>query len=207
MRHLIRHRGILGYGSIGRQTARVAKALGFSINAYTLHPRPTPDSRRDDSYTPTGLGDVEGIYPSKWYSGSSTEELHEFLGSGLDLLVIALPLTDKSKGLISKAEFEVLGKHKTFVSNIARGPIVDTDALIDALEGDVIRGAAVDVTDPEPLPEGHPLWTTKNIIVTPHISGASTAYNTRVLEILKLNLARLSVGEKLTNKVNLKEGY
>lgn len=179
----------------------------MSVHAYTLHPRPTPESRRDDSYTPPGLGDVEGVFPSKWFSGGSTEELHEFLSSELDLLVIAMPLTDKTRGLISKAEFEVLGKHKTFVSNIARGPIVNTEDLIDALENDVIRGAAIDVTDPEPLPDGHRLWKTKNVIVTPHVSGASTSYSQRVLEILNYNLTRFSKGEKLTNRVNRKEGY
>ncbi|KJK73877.1 hypothetical protein H634G_10827 [Metarhizium anisopliae BRIP 53293] len=160
--------GILGYGSIGRQTGRVAKALGMDVHAYTLHPRPTPESRRDKGYTPDGLGDPDGTLPSKWFSGSSTQELHNFLGSGLDLLVIATPLTEATRGLIAEAEFEILAKNKTFVSNIARGPVVNTDVLIRSLNNDSIRGAALDVTDPEPLPEGHPLWTAKNVIITPH---------------------------------------
>lgn len=181
--------------------------MGMDVHAYTLHPRPTPESRRDDTYTPPGLGDTEGIFPSKWFSGGSTAELHEFLSSGLDLVIIALPLTDKTQGLISKPEFEVLGQHKSFVTNIARGPIVNTNDLIDALENDVIRGAAIDVTDPEPLPDGHRLWKTKNVIVTPHISGGSTKYIERVLEILKYNLTLLSEGKNLTNKINRKDGY
>ena len=201
------HRGILGYGAIGRQTARVATALGMEVHAYTLHERKTPESKRDDTYTPGGLGDPEGIFPTKWYFGESKEELHEFLGSGLDLLVVALPLTKKTTGLISAEEFKVLSEKKTFVSNIARGPIIDTDDLIEALDKEVIRGAALDVTDPEPLPDGHPLWRTKNAIVTPHISGASTRYFDRVWAILKLNLQRLSEGKELTNKVNRREGY
>jgi phosphoglycerate dehydrogenase-like enzyme len=200
-------RGILGYGSIGRQVARLCKALGMDIHAYTLHARKTPESKRDDSYAPPGLGDPDGSLPSKWYSGSSTEELHEFLGSDLDLLVISMPLTEKTKGLIATNEFKVLSKKKTFVSNIGRGPIVNTDHLITALDDGIIRGAALDVTDPEPLPDGHPLWRAKNIIITPHVSGATSSYNSRVLEILIENLTRFSEGKRLMNLVNRKEGY
>ncbi|KAK4209999.1 oxidoreductase-like protein [Rhypophila decipiens] len=205
--------GILGYGSIGRQLARVTTALGMKVHAYTLHPRKTPESKRDLSWTPEGLGDPEGKLPSKWYSGGSKEDLHQFLASGLDLLVIATPLTDNTQHLISAPEFQVLAKQaeergkKTYIANIARGPVINTDDLIDALNQDLIRGAALDVTDPEPLPDGHPLWSTKNAIITPHVSGASTAYNDRVLAILEYNLGRLSKGKKLTNLVNRKEGY
>lgn len=205
--------GILGYGSIGRQLARVSTALGMKVHAYTLHPRNTPESKRDLSWTPEGLGDPEGKLPSKWFSGGSKEELHQFLSSGLDLLVIATPLTDNTQHLIAAPEFQVLAKKaeergkKTYIANIARGPVIHTDDLIDALNQDLIRGAALDVTDPEPLPDGHPLWSTKNVIITPHVSGASTAYNDRVLAILEYNLGRLSEGKKLTNLVNRKEGY
>jgi phosphoglycerate dehydrogenase-like enzyme len=179
----------------------------MDIHAYTLHPRPNPESRHDNSYTPPGLGDPEGIFPSKWFSGASTEELHAFLSSGLDLLVVATPLTDKTTHLLSAAEFNILSERKTFVTNIARGPIINTDDLIDALDNGVIRGAALDVTDPEPLPDGHPLWSAKNLILTPHVSGSSTSYNTRVLAILEYNLQRFSDGKQLTNRVSRKDGY
>ncbi|KFA47378.1 hypothetical protein S40293_07613 [Stachybotrys chartarum IBT 40293] len=200
-------RGILGYGSIGRQVARVCHAMGMSIHAYTLHPRDTPASRRDPSYAPPNTGDIPGDLPSRWFSGASTAAIHEFLASDLDLLVVCLPLTPKTRGLISAPEFEVLAANKTFVSNISRGPIVNTDHLIAALEHGVVRGAALDVTDPEPLPEGHRLWGVRNLIVTPHVSGNSTAYTRRVLDILRLNLERLSEGGELINRVNRKEGY
>ncbi|KAK6447289.1 hypothetical protein FP744_10003539 [Trichoderma asperellum] len=180
--------GILGYGAIGRQVARVCKAMGMKVHAHTFHARDTPESRHQDSYTPAGLGDPEGILPSKWFSGSAKQEIHEFLGSGLDVLVISIPLTEKTRGLISSEEFEILGKKGTFVSNISRGQVVDTDALIDALEGDVISGAAIDVTDPEPLPDGHRLWKTKNLILTPHVGGQSKSYAERALAILEANL-------------------
>jgi phosphoglycerate dehydrogenase-like enzyme len=199
--------GILGYGSIGRQLARVSKAMGMDVHAYTLHPKNTPESRRDNSWAPPGTGDPEGLLPSKWFSGGTTEELHEFLASDLDILVICLPLTEKTKHLLSAPEFKVLSAKKTFVSNIGRGPIVNTDDLIEALDQGLIRGAALDVTDPEPLPDGHKLWSAKNVIITPHVSGSSTAYTQRVLSILEYNLGRLSEGKELTNKVNKKEGY
>lgn len=181
--------------------------MGMDVHAYTLHEKKTPESKKDDGYSPPGLGDPDGIYPSKWFYGGSTAELHDFLGSDLDLLVVALPLTPATTGLLSTPEFEVLSKKKTFLSNIARGPIVSTDNLIEALDKELIRGAALDVTDPEPLPDGHPLWSAKNAIVTPHISGASTSYFDRVWDIVKLNLQRLSEGSELLNKVNRREGY
>ena len=71
----------------------------MDVYAYTLHPRSTPGSRRDDSYSPPGLGDPEGVLPSRWFSGTTKEELHEFLASDLDLLVISTPLTDKTRHL------------------------------------------------------------------------------------------------------------
>jgi phosphoglycerate dehydrogenase-like enzyme len=202
-----RYSGILGYGSIGRQVARLATAAGMEVHAFNLHPRETPESRKDRSYHPPGMGDPDRTLPAKWFSGSTTRELHSFLSSGLDLLVVAVPLTDKTRHLIGRSELEILGKSRAFISNIARGPIIDTEALIDALNNEVIRGAALDVTDPEPLTEGHPLWHAKNVIITPHVSGASTNYSKRVLAILEVNLERLSLGQELMNRVSRREGY
>ncbi|KAI1085441.1 hypothetical protein F5B20DRAFT_518362 [Whalleya microplaca] len=199
--------GILGYGSIGRQVARVAKALGMDIHAYTNRPRPTPESRRDDSYHIPGLGDPEGTLPSKWFSGTKPEELNEFLTSGLDLLLLAVPLTPQTNGLIGAPQFKLLAEKQTFVSNIGRGPVIKTDDLITALDEGWIRGAALDVTDPEPLPKEHPLWHKKNVIITPHVSGNSASYNTRLLAILDINLERLSKGEDFMNRVSRKRGY
>ncbi|EHK16877.1 uncharacterized protein TRIVIDRAFT_40370 [Trichoderma virens Gv29-8] len=199
--------GILGYGAVGRQIARVFKALGMDIYVCNLHPRPTSESRRDETYTPEGLGDPEGIFPRKWFSAGDTAGLHEFLSSGLDLLVITVPLTAKTRGFISRGELALLAERRAFVSNVGRGEVINTDDLIDALENGIIRGAALDVTDPEPLPDGHRLWSTKNLFISPHVSGNSSAYGQRVYEILKYNLTRLSEGRELTNKVNRKEGY
>jgi len=179
----------------------------MDVHAYTLHPKTTPESRRDDAYAPPGLGDPDGTLPSKWFSGTTKAELHAFLASGLDLLVVAVPLTELTRHLLAAPEFEVLSEKKTFVSNVARGPVVHTADLIDALDKGLIRGAALDVTDPEPLPDGHPLWSAKNVIVTPHVSGNSSAYTERVLAIVEKNLTRMSEGKELTNRVSRKDGY
>lgn len=197
--------GILGYGCIGRQCARVAKAFGMDVYAYTLHERSTPEARADDSFTEPGLGDPKGEFPSKWFSGR--DSLDEFFGSGLDLLVITMPLTDATRGMISTKQFELLGKKKAYVSNVGRGPIIDSAALKVALDNGIIRGAALDVTDPEPLTADHFLWDCKNLIITPHCSGNSNHYNERALKILAYNVQRRSEGKPEVNRVNLKLGY
>ncbi|KAI1803103.1 hypothetical protein F4811DRAFT_562774 [Daldinia bambusicola] len=199
--------GILGYGSIGRQVARIAKAIGMEVYAYTNRPRPTPESRRDHSYIVPGLGDPDGTLPSKWYSGTTDEEINEFLSADLDLLVLAVPLTPQTQGLIAAPQLQLLRKKRTFVSNIGRGPVVRTDDLVVALNEEWIRGAALDVTDPEPLPREHPLWDAKNVIITPHVSGNSTSYNRRLLDILDINLRNLAEGKEFMNRVSKKRGY
>lgn len=178
----------------------------MDVHACTLHPRTTPDSRRSDAYTPVGLGDPDGIFPSKWSNASDPEEFQQFL-EDLDLLVIAIPLTEKTRGLISRREFEILSRKRTFVSNVSRGAIVVAEDLVYALDHDLIRGAAIDVTEPEPLPGDHPLWKAKNLLITPHISGDSSAYARRVFEVLRHNLILFSEGKSLTNEVNKVEGY
>ncbi|KAF2837983.1 D-isomer specific 2-hydroxyacid dehydrogenase [Patellaria atrata CBS 101060] len=199
--------GIMGYGCIGRQIARVAKALSMDIYAYTLHPRPTPESRHDESFTQSGIGDPSGILPSKWFSGSSKEAINEFLAQDLDVLVLATPLTPTTTNMISGPQFQILGSKKTFLVNIGRGKLVNTDELINALNEEVIRGAAIDVTDPEPLPKDHALWKAKNLMITPHTSGNSNHHNERVLALFEQNLARLSEGKNLINVVNKELGY
>ncbi|CAM1501474.1 Fc.00g034580.m01.CDS01 [Cosmosporella sp. VM-42] len=196
--------GVLGYGSIGRQCARLADALGMDVHAFTLHERSTPESRRDDSYTEAGLGDQNGDIPSRWFYGH--DQLNDFLG-GLDLLVITLPLTPLTEGMISREQFQILGKRKAFVCNAARGPIIVTNDLVTALNAGTIKGAAVDVIDPEPLPPGHLLWKAKNVIITPHVSGNSTHYNERAVRILAENLGRRAEDRKLMNQVNRSLGY
>jgi phosphoglycerate dehydrogenase-like enzyme len=200
--------GILGYGAIGRQVARVAAAMGMEVYAYTRSERATPESRRDDSYCVPGTGDPEGTIPTKWFHGASKEDVNAFLAQDLDVLVIGLPLTDATRKLIGREQLRILSRKKAaFVSNIARGAILDTDALIEALNEGWLWGAALDVTDPEPLPDGHPLWTTPNVIVTPHISWQTPHYWKRVLSILEVNLEKLATGQPLINVMDREHHY
>ncbi|KAL2682772.1 hypothetical protein Neosp_007227 [[Neocosmospora] mangrovei] len=193
--------GILGYGCIGRQCARIASAMGMEVYAFTRTERPTPESRKDSSYCVPGTGDPDGLIPAKWFHGSSRADIDDFLDQKLDILVVCLPLTQETSGIISSSQFKILSKNKTFLSNVGRGKHVDTEALIEALQTGQIRGAALDVTDPEPLPSDHSLWKAPNVFITPHNSWHSTMYWPRVLEILGTNLERLDTGKPLVNAV------
>lgn len=115
--------------------------------------------------------------------------------------------SDQTRHLFSAEEFEILASRKAFVSNISRGAILDQDALVAALESGKLRGAALDVTDPEPLPADHPLWKAPNVIITPHISSIVGNYTERVLGVVELNLERLLSGGELVNLVDRERGY
>jgi phosphoglycerate dehydrogenase-like enzyme len=199
--------GVLGYGAIGRQCARLAQALGMEVYAYTRSEKATPESRKDDSYCVPGTGDPDGVIPAKWFHGGSREAVNDFLAQDLDIVVLSLPLTESTKKILGREQFEILSKKKTFVSNIARGEHIDTDALIDALREGKIRGAALDVTDPEPLPDNHPLFTAPNIFITSHMSWQTPKLFPRIQDIAERNLMSLSKGEPLINVMNREHHY
>ncbi|KAB8238554.1 D-isomer specific 2-hydroxyacid dehydrogenase family protein [Aspergillus alliaceus] len=205
--------GILGYGSIGRQIGRVAQALGMEVHAYTASPRPTPASRHDNGYIVPGTGDKEGTIPVSWHHGTDKASIHEFLSLGLDHLVISLPLTPQTTHLLGAKEFALLAantrpKHpKPYLTNISRGKVVDQDALIAALESGDLSGAALDVTDPEPLPAEHPLWEAPNVQISPHVSSLGVEYLPRSLDILKVNIGRIENGLDLLNEYKRGKGY
>ncbi|WP_416838287.1 D-2-hydroxyacid dehydrogenase [Haloferax sp. DFSO52] len=108
-----------------------------------------------------------------------------------DYLVLACPLTDETSGLIDQQAFTSLPGHAVLV-NIARGGVVETDALVRSIQRNGIRAAALDVTDPEPLPNDHPLWDFENVYLTPHVSGYTPHYFTRLADILAENVERLA---------------
>ncbi|PVH83242.1 D-isomer-specific 2-hydroxyacid dehydrogenase-like protein [Cadophora sp. DSE1049] len=203
--------GVLGYGAIGRQTARICSALGMDVIAYTASPRPTPESKKDRGYIVPGTGDEDGLIPSAWYSGMDKASLHNFLKQDIDILLISVPLTPATTHFLGAEELAILGKRNAFIVNIARGAILKQDDLIAALKKPIkegrLRGAALDVTDPEPLPKESELWDLENVVVTPHISGLGTMYIDRSFDILERNLGNLEKGEKLLNVVNRGKGY
>ena len=202
--------GILGYGSIGRQVGRLAKAMGMEVVAYTASKKDTAEKRKDPGFIVPGTGDAEGEVPVEWYSGLDKESLRQFLKQQLDWIVVAVPLTEDTMGFLSKEEFKVLAEgseRKPFVTNIARGPIINQPALVEALKDGTLGGAALDVTDPEPLPEDSELWDLENVIVTPHISGSGVTYAERALQLLEANLERRTKGARLINVVRRDRGY
>ncbi len=190
--------GILGYGAIGREVARLASAFGMRVLATRRTGRPAAF----DGWTLPGTGDPDGSIPARFYD---LNELHEMLPA-CDMLVLALPLSAQTRHLIGQAEFALMRPH-VFLVNIGRGPLIDHDALVEALREKRIRGAALDVTEPEPLPADSPLWHMENAIITPHISGLSAYYYERLVELFAENLRRYLAGEPLLNLVQRELGY
>lgn len=114
-------------------------------------------------------------------------------------LVLACPLTDVTEGLIGGSELETLPPSAVIV-NVARGEVLETASLVEAIRGNAIDGAALDVTDPEPLPADHPLWTFDNVLITPHNAGHTPKYWERLASIVAENVSKLDGGE-FTNRV------
>jgi phosphoglycerate dehydrogenase-like enzyme len=190
--------GILGYGAIGREVARLTTALGMRILAMK---RASSPARFDDWTTP-GTGDPDGSLPERFYDPA---ELHTMLPQ-CDMLVLSLPLTGQTHHIIGQAELALLPDH-ALVVNIGRGPLIDHEALVMALQAGKIGGAALDVTEPEPLPATSPLWQMENVLLTPHISGLSQRYDDRLVELFCANLRRYLAGEPLYNFVDRDQGY
>lgn len=187
--------GLWGYGGIGRETARLARQMGLRVHVLT---RNGVAGRRGEVYAVPGTGDPEGGLPDRVFSAG--EEM-KFLAT-LDFLVVALPLTKTTEGLIGERELQALPRH-AFVLNPSRGPIIREQALLRALAEKWIAGAALDTHYAYPLPVSHPLWRYPNVILTPHISGSSLSprFRERLWDIFVQNISRFSRGEPLLNEL------
>ncbi len=170
---------IVGLGSIGQALAQ--RLQGFEVDTIGVR------------YTPEKGGPTDEVI------GFEDRPFHDALAR-TDYLVIACPLTDLTRGLVGEAEIATLPPHAVVV-NTARGPIVDTDAIVDALQTESLRGVALDVTDPEPLPEDHVLWTLENALITPHTGGHTPKHWDRLADILAHNYDALESGADLENVV------
>lgn len=168
--------GIAGYGSIGKEVARRAEALGMEVVALRRNPAPP------------------AIRSPRFVSG-----LKELVGE-VDHLVICLPKTEETIRSI-EAEVLVRARRGLHLINIARGEIVDDTALLAALDEGILSAATLDVTSPEPLPAGHPFWTHPRIRLTPHISGISKETTERMASLLKANIDRFLAGDALVGQV------
>jgi phosphoglycerate dehydrogenase-like enzyme len=190
--------GLWGYGGIGRETARVAKALGITVHVLSRH----GVKPRHDDFIPQGTGDAEGKLPDRVFL---SEQKREFLSS-LDFLILALPRARSTTGLIGEAELRALPP-TAFVLNPARGPIIQEQALLKALSAGWIAGAALDTHYYYPMPPDHALWKFPNVIMTPHISGAdkSSRYPPLIGQLCLENLTRFLEGRRLLNIVSKDE--
>ncbi|MDX2221842.1 MAG: D-2-hydroxyacid dehydrogenase [Rhodospirillaceae bacterium] len=175
---------VVGLGGIGTSTAQMAHSLGMRIIATRNSSRDKPD-----------FVDYVGL----------SDELPDLI-SQADVVVNATPLTPQTRGLFNAALFAKMKKSAYFI-NIGRGQSVVQADLVAALNGGVIAGAGLDVTDPEPLPKDNPLWTAANVIITPHVSSYSDMRTDRVWLLMRENLRRYAAGDRLLNVVDLKRGY
>lgn len=166
---------LIGYGAIGKEIERMLAPFHVDLLRVARTARTEPP-----------------VHP--------VEELEDLLPKA-DVIVLILPLTKESHGLIGTRQFALMRQGALLV-NAARGPVVQTDALVEALQAGHVR-AALDVTDPEPLPDGHPLWSCPNLLITPHIGGSSPQFAPRSLKTASDELRRYIAGEPLRNAVQL----
>ena len=190
--------GIVGYGSIGRQVAR----LLYSFGAKVLATKADLSKLEDDGYIPEGLGDPKGdyfhrIYPSEGLFGMLSE---------CDFVVLTAPLTESTKNMFSTEAFNAMKPDSYFI-NVSRGGLVDEPALINALRNKKIAGAMLDVFADEPLPLNSPLWRQNNLFITPHVSGISANLLNDVLMLFAENLSRYQQSLPLFNLIDPKKGY
>ncbi|MFC6765167.1 D-2-hydroxyacid dehydrogenase [Natrinema soli] len=172
---------VVGLGAIG--TAVVERLSGFDVKTIGIR------------YTPEKGGPTDEVV------GFDREDVHDALAR-TEYLIIAAPLTETTRELLSSDEFETLPPNATVI-NVGRGKIIDTDALVTAIQTNQINGAALDVTDPEPLPADHPLWRFENVIITPHNAGHSPKHWNRLADIVADNVTELSATDDTGSLVNL----
>jgi phosphoglycerate dehydrogenase-like enzyme len=179
--------GIIGLGGIGREVARRAKAMDMKVIAVDAEPMYAERFAMVDEVTlvDTGLND---------------------LLKRSDVIACCAPHTPKSRGMLGAEQFALMKPDAYFI-NVSRGKLVQTDALVEALESGRLAGAGLDVTDPEPLPAGHKLWSMPNVVITSHTAGKSQFSYQRVQNIFTENALRIAGGLPLLNVVDKRKGY
>lgn len=176
--------GIIGFGDIGKEVAIRAKAFGAKVLVVKRTLADKPDY-------------VDELY--------MTKDIDQVLKKS-DYVVLTLPATEKTKGIISRERLDIM-KPDAFLVNIGRGELIDQEALIKALHEDKIGGAGLDVMTPEPLPTDNPLWELEDVIITQHSSGLSIGNDNRRVKLFVDNLKRYLNNDELINRVDFTEGY
>lgn len=190
--------GIIGYGSIGRQVARLLQPFGATVLAAkkdVMHPE-------DSGYSHPDMGDPHGDFFERLYP---IEALHSLL-KVCDFVVLTLPLTDSTQHILDAEAFDAM-KSTAYLINVGRGGLIDQPALVQALQMKKIAGAALDVFEEEPLPEESPLWGMENVIISPHISGISRHLKEDTLSLFVENLNRFTAELPLYNQIDPEKAY
>lgn len=177
--------GILGYGGIGREVAKRFSALGVRVLALRRSVPEGSDPHAEVLHGPEGLA--------------------RLLGRS-DVVVVALPETEETRGLLDAVAIAEM-KEGAVLINVARGGVVDEEALIEALDRGRLRGAGLDVFSSEPLPRDHPLWDLPGVLITPHVSAVSRGFWRRETDLIVENLRRFLEGRELLNVVSVEAGY
>jgi len=190
--------GIVGYGSIGREVARLLQPFGVKILAAKrdlMHPE-------DNGYMPAGMGDPGGDLFTRLYPITALKSMVK----NCDFVVVCVPLTDETRNLMGEPELAAM-PNRTFLVDVSRGGVINPQALYDALRDKKIAGAALDVFPEEPLPPNSPFWKLPNVLISPHISGISSHYASRAVALFTDNLSRYLAGMELLNLYNMGWGY
>lgn len=175
---------IVGVGGVGTQIAE--RAAGFEMTVIGVDPKEAaPSSAVKQMVRPDQL---DSVLPQA------------------DVVFVTVPETPATKGMIGPKQFGELKRGAYFIC-VSRGTVYSTDALVDALTNRRLAGAGLDVTDPEPLPADHALWKFPNVVITPHIAGASDVASARVMELLEENIRLFASGQPLKNVVDKEKGY
>jgi phosphoglycerate dehydrogenase-like enzyme len=175
---------VIGVGGIGSQIAQ--RAHGFGMKVIGVDPKDLPP----------GVAVSRMVYPS---------QLDSVLPLA-DVVFVSAPLTPESRHMMGPRQFDLMKKDSFFVA-VSRGGLYDTPALVKALDSKRLAGAGLDVTDPEPLPKGHPLWKFPNVVLTPHVAGNSPGSHARRVAVLKENIGHFVRNEPLRNVVDKQKGY
>jgi len=178
--------GVIGYGEIGRAAAVRAHALGMKIHVIRRRPQ---------------LSDEDPIVSKSFTIAERAEMM-----AGCDYLLVAAPLTGDTRGLVGAGELAEM-KPTAVVINVGRGPVIDEEALIAALRNGAIKGAALDVFDKEPLPDGHAFWGLSNVLLSPHCADHTATWTDEAMQFFLENLTRYRSGQPLLNLVDKKSGY
>ena len=166
---------LLGYGGVGKAVA--ARLSGFEVQLTAVASR----AREEDGMPVHGVDELPALLPQA------------------EIVIVSLPGGESTRGIVDDAFLSAL-PDGALVVNVGRGTLIDTDALVDHARRGRIR-AALDVTDPEPLPEGHPLWGLPGVLISPHVGGASTAMRPRIARLVRTQIERLAAGEPPINVV------